>query len=408
MSVSGTRDIQPQSTEEMVQNTSVSYSQVCQQDLRPKREHAIVTDVVEGLSIKDYAIAIAKKVGGKSIISISRISHGRVCVYLNSQETADKLVEHERYIEVNNNKLEIRPLVSKTKRIIISNVQTVIPNSLIERKFEEFNVNIRSKITTIKTGWDDLDLSHVESFRRAVYIDQDDVNKLPELTQIVFENIKYYIYISTQKLTCFLCKEEGHLAKHCANANILSQEFPTIQSKNKISLTKTSQDSADFKVPAPNTSKRVLSISTVSGDTVDKDILITDKNKDENKETNDTNKEHKVKHINKRIKTTSNFENILLDLEPARKYFNENSIEIPVNIEKISTFLSETYGKTDIKDIALKNKMNEPETIDLLKLMLDHINNKTLRARVIRVIKRLENSDDKTSASDDCTSSEEQ
>ena len=143
MDASGARNIQTQSnvkTERL--NPSCPYSQVTQEEIRLKREHAVVTDAIDGIPIKDYATAIAKIVGGRNIVSISRTSNSRVCLYLKFQETADKLTEHERYVNVNKNKLEMRPLLAKTKRIIISNIQTVILNIAIERKIQEFNVNL--------------------------------------------------------------------------------------------------------------------------------------------------------------------------------------------------------------------------------------------------------------------------
>ena len=60
---------------------------------------------------------------------------------------------------------------------------------------------------------------------RQVYVEREDISKLPEVIQINFENTLYWVYISTKKLTCFLCKEEGgHLAKHCKSIEANARE----------------------------------------------------------------------------------------------------------------------------------------------------------------------------------------
>lgn len=57
------------------------------------------------------------------------------------------------------------------------------------------------------------------SFRRQMYIHPEDVSEIPESIQINFDETAYWIYFSSDKINCFLCKEEGHLAKHCRNYN---------------------------------------------------------------------------------------------------------------------------------------------------------------------------------------------
>ena len=175
MSVSGNRGTQSQSTQEMqqptVNNQKVSYAKIAQQTVYPKREQAIVTDSVEGITIKEYAVAIAQIIGPHNILYISRISHGRVCLYLSCQEIADKLTETHKHINIQTHTLEIRPLISKTKRIIISNVHPVIPNNVIENKLSEFNITPKSQISCIRAGWNDAGFTHILSFRRQMYVD---------------------------------------------------------------------------------------------------------------------------------------------------------------------------------------------------------------------------------------------
>ncbi|KAL1508994.1 hypothetical protein ABEB36_003803 [Hypothenemus hampei] len=98
-------------------SSAPSYASVAQ-DV-PIKFHAIVLDTVEGLEVQDYAIAISKIVEPKNITHISRISHGRVVVYLKSKILVDDLTGQKTTINIGVHSLEIRPLVTRAKRILI-------------------------------------------------------------------------------------------------------------------------------------------------------------------------------------------------------------------------------------------------------------------------------------------------
>ena len=376
---------------------------------------------------------MAKIIEPINIVSISKISHARVCLYLRSKEITDNLVETHPFIIVNNNKLQVRHLIAQTKRIIISNVQTVVPNSVIENKFQEWNIDIKSKINTIKTGWEDLGLNHVESFRRQVYVDLNDVNKIPESTLIVHNDVKYWIYLSAAKLICFLCKEEGHLAKHCKNTEFVSQvlldninntqELPSdiksTQSNNIVSIINQSDINTQFPaLPAENstalfkipTSKRQLTNSTISSASNSNLSEITE-NLNKNK-TQDLNiiikaNEKILQPKKKRIKNSKNTDDIMIKLETAKTFFNDNNIETPISIDEIGNFLSDTYGNPDTVNIALKYADNTSTIVDMLRKIYDHIQPKNLKARITRIIKKLDKPGAAYSTSEDLSSTQE-
>ena len=211
MDVSDSRGIHTRSNENVsklnqVSSQNVSYAQAAQREIRPIRNQAIVMDSLDGLTRRDYALAIGEKIVPENMRYISRISHSRICIYLNSEENATKLIDTHKYVNINNTRIEIRPLISTSKRIIISNVNPTIPNTLIETKLAEFNITKKSQITELKTGLHDIGYTYLLCFKRQLYIDQEDVNKLPDSLPIVHENITYWIYISTKKLSCFICK----------------------------------------------------------------------------------------------------------------------------------------------------------------------------------------------------------
>ncbi|KAK2579155.1 hypothetical protein KPH14_011605 [Odynerus spinipes] len=154
-----------------------SYAKAAQNVVFPRKDQAIVSDAKEGISIENYVEAIGKIVNPTSICFISRISNNRICTFLSSKSLVEELVEKHPTIKINNIELEIRPLINRMKRIILSNVSPIIPHN------------------------------------------PENTFKLPEALQIQYDNTNYWIFISSGILTCFLCKQEGHTAKHCALSN---------------------------------------------------------------------------------------------------------------------------------------------------------------------------------------------
>lgn len=71
------------------------------------------------------------------------------------------------------------------------------------------------KLSYLRAGMTEPGFAHIMSFRRQVYIDPDDEHKLPESIPITYDSTMYWIYISADNMTCFTCKQEGHIASHC-------------------------------------------------------------------------------------------------------------------------------------------------------------------------------------------------
>ena len=92
---------------------------------------------------------------------------------------------------------------------------------LILSELARLKITPASKITYIRAGMND-EFAHLLSFRRQMYIEDLQMSLLPPTLSINIDNAKHFIYLSSQKVTCFLCNEEGHLAKHCqTHANTL-------------------------------------------------------------------------------------------------------------------------------------------------------------------------------------------
>ena len=118
----------------------------------PKKEQAIIMNVVADLKLRDYLLALGHIVEPKNIIFASRISNGRICVYLATVELVDKIVSEHATITVNNVNLDIRRLITPAKRIIISNVCPSIPHEVIENVIQTMGFKIVSPINFLRTG----------------------------------------------------------------------------------------------------------------------------------------------------------------------------------------------------------------------------------------------------------------
>ncbi|CAH2095388.1 unnamed protein product [Euphydryas editha] len=171
-----------------------SYSAVTQSDTFPKKDQAIVMDTIDNTQLKEYTEALSKVITPSSIRFVSRIANNRICVYVSTKEIAVELIEKHKFLYINKQKIAIRPLITRNKRIVLSNVCPVIPHHVIQKKLEEMNIKTQSSITFLRAGFTEPGFNHIMSFRRQVYISPEDIVKLPESIQLSYEDTNYWIY----------------------------------------------------------------------------------------------------------------------------------------------------------------------------------------------------------------------
>lgn len=386
--------------------SKVSYASVTQQVQVPTKEQAIIFDAIEGISVQEYARAMGKIISPINIRFISRISHGRVCLYLSDKEIADRLINTSTKINIGNQELQVRPLVSRAKRIILSNACPIISNELIINELKNHNIIPTSKITYIRAGMNDAGFAHLLSFRRQMYIKPEDIPLLPPVLRIQLDNTTYYIYLSTEKVTCFLCNEEGHLAKHCKNIQTPTQNqtdqcdtntsFNTAIVPNSLNETpnaepfiinnETMQENSESQMLPPNNNKRPLSSSTSTRSSM--------------QTPNDSSNTHYKKglKITQPIKKTkkspeTSLEEIADRLSPAKDFVTLHETTLPLSFEQITEFLYNTYGKQNIPEIANKVTNDYNSLIKMLSDINDLIVDNNLKHRIVRIKKRLENAD---------------
>ncbi|KAI5705119.1 hypothetical protein M8J75_012132 [Diaphorina citri] len=161
--------------------------------------------------------AVGEKVGPKNVISASRISNGRFCMFLKSEGIAKSFVYFNPQLKINNQNVNVRLYANSAEKLIISNVSTPIPNSILETVLRShMDIEIMSPIHHMNYGIIDKDYSHLTNFRRYVFIKYDaEVTTIPESLVFDYDKLSYQIYLTIESNKCRLCPDEIHSAKKC-------------------------------------------------------------------------------------------------------------------------------------------------------------------------------------------------
>lgn len=169
----------------------------------PKREQAILINVVENLTLPDYIVAIGNIVQPCNVKFASRISNNRVCIYLSSVELVDNVIENHSTIVIKDHQLNVRRLITPARRLILSNVNPCIPHNTLQQSLVTLGVHPVTPISFLKATYISEEYSHVMSFRRQLYIQPDDNLQLPPSITVDLEGTSYRIFLSFDDITCF-------------------------------------------------------------------------------------------------------------------------------------------------------------------------------------------------------------
>lgn len=389
--------------EEPAVTPTVSYANVTSKTTYPKKDQAIVLDSIDGITLRDYLLSLSTVTKPTSIRFISRIANSRICVYLDSKQTADELVDVIKNVKVKDNLLEIRPLITRNKRIVLSNVCPIIPHELIVEKFKDINIKILSPITYMRVGIPDPGFSHIMSFRRQLYVSPEDEKRLPDSMQINYEDTNYWIYITNDSMKCFVCNNMGHLANHCPQNNKRSpqvnnnstQEFNDISNYPPIEFSKPQTTTSQIELNKGI--KRIRSNTTTEpsqSDIIQTDQVIIEDSQSLSECTNDTDsnisqdEELPVKSLKKKKKT--------LDSRTEEQVWNDIKYELinsdtdfPLSLEQFISLLDVSRNKQNIQDIIKDYTENVPELINMC-LYLHPKMNKNLKNRCARLSRKLQ------------------
>ncbi len=231
----------------------VSYSRIVKP--QPHRKQAILLPTVGDTPLIDYIITIGRLIGPKKIISASKISKKRICVYLENEKTADEFIQLHQSITVNGQEIKPRKLVAPSRKLILSNVHSCIPNSVLLDELQRSGIKVISTIFELHIGTSsenyeksELDqYTHISSFRRGVYIMDEDSIAIPNSLLFQYEGETYHVFVNDNELRCHICNNDnaGHNAAQCMeedfenyNTSILTDQAPEQQQNQPLQLQK--------------------------------------------------------------------------------------------------------------------------------------------------------------------------
>lgn len=398
-----------------------SYAAAIQKNQFPKKDQAIVIDSITDIPIDKYIFEIGKLTNPSNIRFVLRISGNRVCVYLDSKQTVNDLTTKHTHIVINDNTLQLRPLITQHKRLILSNVCPIIPYYILIDALNQLKIRINSSMTFLRARISNPGYSHILSFRRQVYIHPDDEKLIPESLQINYEETTYWIYPSTDTLKCFLCKQSGHIAKQCTQFDTATSDQP-VEMETTINDNQKPNDSLQFppleiqvSTDSPR-NKRPLSDtkSTKSNDSTKNlpNDLTTEKEKNETNPVENRQQKQKSqqnKHTNKKSKFFNTSPEISSNEPPnsIQDILDDPENKYPLNYMQYKSFIDNTKGIKNIAPMALEYCKDLNSLITMLTDLYPLLNNKTAKSKHTKIINKLKKilSDADPDETDDDTNS---
>lgn len=360
-----------------------SYATVTQNTMFPKKDQAIIIDALENVQIKDYAQALGKIIDPSQIRFLSRISNNRICIYVSSKVIADEIVDKIKYVTIQNQKLPIRPLISRNRRIIISNVCPIIPHIEIEKKLLEMNITPQSPISFLRAGFNETGYNHILSFRRQVYVTPEDFTRLPDKISVDFEETNYWIYFSSDAMTCFICKKDGHVASKCPentnDTNVLNQKT--------LDITET----PIFKRPHPPTESSTTT-DFMETETTKENIILSNENSDEDFDDKSSQSSldevHKPKSV-KKLKSTPHNDLESIDWDHVENIITISGKTYPLSGKQVKEYLIHTYGVKDISEITYNYTEEINALIEMFTDLIPTISYRSVKNRLSRIVGKL-------------------
>lgn len=175
--------------------------------------NAVRFNSVDGYTVQEISIGVADIIGAESIVSVSRANRG-IIMYLDSIDKVAELCSSG--ITVDNEFIQVEQLVKPAKRVIISGIEPFIPNECLTPHLEVLGRVLPNSLRYISASIKTPRLSHVLSHRREVLILLNDTNAdVNGSIEIKHMEKKYRVFISSDSMKCFQCKQSGHLRKDC-------------------------------------------------------------------------------------------------------------------------------------------------------------------------------------------------
>lgn len=215
----------------------------------PTEEQGIIFNHVDGTKICEYLMAIYELVGGaQNILAASRVSGGKVIIFLASKEIVAKFQLEYSGFDLNGAFVKTRKLKTPAYKIVLSNVSPTIPNSVLEEHLKT-NLGLRlvSPMSILRVSPSHEIFSHVVSWRRQVYVHSEtDPSKIPVTIQLEYSERIYRIFINTDEFICFKCGTKGHKADACTHMGDDEETEDVFSNKTVSQISATSSPISDF------------------------------------------------------------------------------------------------------------------------------------------------------------------
>lgn len=381
-----------------------------QSRLFPSKMQAVIIQSSDGLQIANYLRAMADLVGGKRILFASRMSMGRIGIYLDSKETVDTFISQHGGIEIKDMFLPARRMVTPAERLVLSNVCPSIPHEIIEHSLSTV-MRLVSPMNFVALGNKDTDLGHVYSFRRQIFVVRPEGRILPESILVDFEGEKFRIFLSFDEMKCFKCQQPGHLARNCkapSKASELIQET-VMEKNNEHTPPSTTDNTCAVMDSAPTEATPVTTTTTTATtllpssssskiDTIDMDISLADAMDGEEEEVYESPKDTEEPKKRKRSPVLEKKRPRLTDTQSSGKQTALptevlellDSMTGVITKEAFTQFLGDVKGSDRPLQVAKRFTEDVPGLLAMLSTIQPELrDDRALRERVRRLISNL-------------------
>ena len=169
-----------------------TYARASTELFLPKKDQAVIVDAIENFTNDDYIDAIDSIIQEGHVRFISKVSGNRIKIYFSEKSLVEKVTENPTTIK--GQTLKFRPLLENNKRLVISNVDPTIPHGVLLDVLKSKSIVPVSSMHYLRTGLQKPGRANILSFRRQVYIKEEDVQLVPESAQILYDDTPYWIY----------------------------------------------------------------------------------------------------------------------------------------------------------------------------------------------------------------------
>ena len=163
-------------------------------------------------------------------------ANGYVKLYLKDLKAIDFICATG--FDFNGERIFPEPLVKPATKIVLSNVEPFIPDSVLLRELSRFGKPIVDSMKTISASIKHESLRHVLSHRRQVFVVlKPEYSDIDGMINIKYNEHNYRVYVSSSVMRCFRCGAVSHLIAGCPEPELprigSDKDFPALGNNEK-------------------------------------------------------------------------------------------------------------------------------------------------------------------------------